>query len=310
MNCPKTELKQSLNFEYIKMKLKIYFFICILLVGFSTTFSQNKKITYDFFGGKIAKNETVFYRLLFQIDNGIVSGYAFTDEQGEHETKSIIQGTFNAKNNSIRFSETKKLMAKSRQKKNELCYLDGIVSLELNKNISKINGTFIEITMTGKKCQRGEIKTISLDSYFDLKKEIEKEKLVENKELEKIDKLILPNFVSEEKITIKDDEEVTIFWNSDTFKLDIWDDAKEDNDRVTIRFNEEIILDNHILKNKKESIEYPLIEGENILVFTANNTGLIANNTARVDLFDNDLKHQIITQLKLNKSVTVYLVRN
>lgn len=296
------------------MNFKTFFFIAILLANFTSVISQSKNTTYDFFGGKIAKNKTVFYRLLFQIDNGEVSGYAFTDEQGTLETKSIIHGTFNAKNNQIIFSETNKLITKSKQSANERCYLSGTITIELNKNISKINGTFTEFTNSGQKCQNGKIKILSLDSSLKLKEKIEKEKLIVKKikvsKKIKANEPILPNFTSEEKITIKDDEEVSIFWNSDTFKLDIWDDAKEDNDKITVQFNDEVILDNHTLKNKKESIELTLNKGENKIIFTANNTGLIANNTARVDLFDDNMKHQIVTQLKLNKSVTVYLVRN
>ena len=64
---------------------------------------------------------------------------------------------------------------------------------------------------------------------------------------------------------------------------------------------------NFELKNKHKEIELELTQKENMLVFTANNTGYLANNTARVDLFDDKIKHQIITELQLNKSVNVII---
>lgn len=292
--------------------MKNYIFILYLLLS-TISFSQNNNRVYDFFGGKTSGNHTVFYRLLFEINNGKISGYAFTDEQGDEETKSIIEGVYNSKNNTIIFTETQKLLTKSRNGFENSCYLNGAITLKLSEKVSTIKGTFTELTPAGKKCLNGVISIISLDSYNRLKKKIAQEKLIAKKIKKetptKTNKSVLPSFNSNEKLTIKDDEEITIFWNSTTFKLDVWDDVKEDGDEITIELNDEIILKEFVLKNKKEQIELLLKKGKNKLVITANNTGLIANNTARVDLFDNKIKHQIITQLQLNKSVIVYLIR-
>ncbi len=293
----------------MKSKLGLFLvFLFFTIVGFT----QSTNRVYDFFGGKSFNNTTVFYRLLFKINNGKVSGYSFTDERGKNESKSIIEGEFDATTNQISYRETTKLITKSKQFFNENCFLNGNISLKLTNNISTIKGTFVALNAAGKKCTSGKIHIISLDAYQQLKQKIKAEKLLaknkKNNEL-KTKTESLPSFDSNKKLTIKDDEEIRVFWNSDTFKLDIWDDAKEDGDEITITFNDEIIMDKYSLKNKKEQIELPLKKGENKLVFTANNTGLIANNTARVDLFDGAIKHQIITQLQLNKSVTVYLIK-
>ncbi len=290
----------------MKKTFLIFFILCI-----SSTFAQKDPNVYDFFGGKTFGNQATFYRLLFQINNGKITGYAFTGDQRSYETKSIINGTFNPKTKTIVFSETKKLVTKSRKRLNEMCFLSGIISMKISPNISEIKGSFIEETLKGNKCSKGEINIISLDAFNNLQETIklEKELLAENKpETKKIE--VLPTFNTDEKITIKDDEEITIFWNSDKFILDIWDDAIEDDDQITIQFNDEIILEDFILKNKKETLEFDLEKDiENKITFTATNTGFIANNTARVDLFDAAIKHQIITELKLNKSVTVYIVK-
>jgi hypothetical protein len=288
----------------------IFLFIAFFFI-YAIIFSQKDPNIYDFFGGKSFGNKTVFFRLVFQIDHTNISGYMYTDEQGSGETKSIIKGQINPKTKRILFNETRKLLSKNNYGFDALCFMTGSIQLELNPSISKLKGTFFEQTAGKKKCLNGIIDLISLDAYIKLKKEIEKnnkEVVVKKpKELIKEQKVLIPTFNSDKKTTIKDDEEIVIYWVSDKINLSIWDDMKEDGDRITIKFNDEVVLDNFELKNKHKEIELELTEKENRLVFTANNTGYLANNTARVDLFDDHLKHQIITELQLNKSVIVII---
>ena len=281
------------------------------------TFSQKDPNVYDFFGGKSYKNTTLFFRLVFEINDDKIAGYIFTDEQGNESEKSIIEGTFNSKTKRIIFTETRKLITRAKQDFEELCYLNGSLLLELNPKISKIKGTFVELNALGKQCNKGKISIISPDSYFRLKKKIETiedvakvEKPIIKKQQDAVKKpLIIPSFETDKKITIKDGDEITVYWNSDTFKLEIWDDAKVDDDKVTIKFNEKVVLDKFSIKKKKKVLNLPLKEGDNKIIITANNIGRIGLNTARVDLFDELIKHEIITKLELNKSVVVNIHR-
>jgi len=285
----------------------------ILIIYSTNLFSQEDPNIYDFFGGKAFGNKTVFFRLVFQINNGNINGYMYTDEQGKSETKSIIKGRFNSKTKRISFTETRKLLSRATNNFDPLCYLQGNITLELNPNISKLKGLFIEQTAAKQKCKNGTINLISPDAFIKLKKQVKKEKNTISKPVEIVTqtkKTITPTFDSDKKTTIKDDDEIIIYWESDTIKLSIWDDMKEDGDKISIKFNDEIVLDNYELKNKKEEIELELEEKENILIFTANNTGLLANNTARIDLLDNKIKHEIITELQLNKSVKIIIKNN
>jgi len=285
-------------------------FLFIAFLSTIISFSQKDPNTYDFFGGKSFGNETVFFRLVFQINSKSISGYMYTDEQGSGETKSIIEGRINPKTKRISFTETRKLLSKTNYGFDSLCYLTGNISLELNPQISKLKGMFIEQTDKKKKCRNGIINLISPDAFIKLKEEIEKKEIIainKPKQVINKEKILIPTFDSDKKTTIKDDEEIVIYWTSNKINLSIWDDMKEDGDRITIEFNKEIVLDNFELKNKHKEIELELTQKENILVFTANNTGYLANNTARVDLFDDKVKHQIITELQLNKSVNVII---
>jgi hypothetical protein len=262
--------------------------------------SQNDHNIYDFFGGKLSNsNKTVFYRLVFQIHNSKIFGYSYTDEHGPKETKSIVQGDYNSKNKLITFKESQKLTTHQNDFYKEKCYLQGVLKLELNNSISKIEGTFIEKSKTNKICDKGKIKLISPDKYIYPKKE----KTVK-------EKVILPTFNSDKKTTLKTDDELTIFWNSDNLILEVWDDEKEDLDRISINLDDKIILENYTLINNKKNIQIPLKKNINTLKITAKNTDLIGGNTARIDFIDDKIRHKIISQLQLNKSVIINIIKN
>jgi len=286
--------------------LKSYLVNILFLFLTLSLYSQEDKNIYDFFGGKLSDKKTVFYRLVFQINHNKISGYSFTDERGPKETKSVIQGTFNPKTKVISFRESKKLTTRANNYFSEKCYVNGVIKLEINPNISKIEGVFTETTPMDKKCDQGEIRLISPDKFKYPKDDI----VVEKETVIKQDKVILPTFNSDKKTTLKTDEELTIFWNSDSVKLDVWDDEKEDNDQISIAFNDKKIIENYALKNKKKTIEIPVTKTENILTITALNTGLIGGNTARIDFIDDTIVHQIISQLEIHKSVTIHIIKN
>ena len=267
-------------------------------------YSQKDPNIYDFFGGKLSDKKPVFYRLVFQINNNKISGYSYTDEHGPKETKSIIQGSYNAKNHILIFRESQKLTTRRNGFYSEKCYLNGILKLELNQTISKIEGTFTEKTNTGKMCNKGEIRLISPDKYNYPKNT----NLAVTKQKKK-EKVILPTFNPDKKTTLKTDDELTIFWSSDNLELLIWDDEKEDQDRISITLNDNEILSNYTLKNKEKKITIPLKQKINTLKITANNTGLIGGNTARIDFIDNKIIHKIISQLEVKKSVIINLIK-
>ncbi len=288
------------------MKKKTLFILVLTISSFA--FSQKDKNIYDFFGGKLNDKKTVFYRLVFKINNNQVSGYSFTDEHGPKEEKSIIQGIYNQKTKTIVFRESQKLVTRKNNYFTNDCYLSGMIKLNITQSISKIEGIFNEETIYGEKCLNGEIKLISPDKFlYPQEKIVKKEKtpiIIEQKK-----EIILPNFNTNKKMTIETDDEITVFWNSNTLKLDIWDDKKEDNDQISITLNEEEILKKHVLKNKKKTIEIKLTEKENKLIFTAENTGYIGTNTARIDLIDNEIIHEIISKLDLKKSVIINIIK-
>ena len=63
------------------------------------------------------------------------------------------------------------------------------------------------------------------------------------------------------------------------------DSSVEDGDRMTVIINGEKVLSNATMFSKN-SISYPLINGENVVEIIAENEGEKANNTTRIELID------------------------
>ena len=70
-------------------------FFLLFFIGFNIfAYSQSQ---YEFFGVlRLYGNEKniISYRLVFNENNGKISGYSITDLDGAHETKNEIFGTF------------------------------------------------------------------------------------------------------------------------------------------------------------------------------------------------------------------------
>jgi hypothetical protein len=62
------------------------------------------------------------------------------------------------------------------------------------------------------------------------------------------------------------------------------------------------------MQNKKKSISYKLLEGENTVQIIAENEGEIVNNTTRIELIDKDNKHAILSELQVGKQITLKLI--
>ena len=87
----------------------------------------------------------------------------------------------------------------------------------------------------------------------------------------------------------------------------MWDSALEDNDRISVLFNDKIVVDNKIMRNKKEVLELRLKQGENIFEFIAQNEGKSPSNTTRVELIGKKVKYPLLTDLKVGEKVEVII---
>ena len=106
-------------------------------------------------------------------------------------------------------------------------------------------------------------------------------------------------------VVLKSDDEYSIKWQSKKLKIQLWDSALEDDDRMTVIINGQKVLSNKKMLSKKETINYNLKEGINSVEIIADSEGHQANNTTRIELIDKKIKHAILSELQVGKKITI-----
>ena len=95
-------------------------------------------------------------------------------------------------------------------------------------------------------------------------------------------------------------------WKSNTISLFIWDGSNEDNDIITIFYDNQPILENFVIKNKKTLIELPFSEVESAkLKFSAISTGSEGKNTVNIIFIDDNVITPFVSVLDKNESIVI-----
>ena len=266
------------------MKHLIFFTFISLQV-----FAQSQ---FDYMGFLFIENaRPISYRIIFDDDNGVLNGYSITGIGTNFETKSEISGTISKKK--LALKEFQIISTISEEPISNFCF----VNFEANRKGKKTyEGSFNGFYLNGEVCASGKI---IISEKAKLEKQIAK--------VQKIQEIITKR--SDNRLTVlKSGDEHTIDWTNNKFKMQMWDSAIEDNDRMTVIINGEKVLSNYSMKNNKKSITYKLIKGENTVQIIAENEGDIVNNTTRIELIDKDNKHAILSELQVGKKITLKLM--
>ncbi len=282
-----------------------YFFLCFNL-------EAQKVYEYDYIGNlTISDTILLTYRIKFDIDKDKIIGYSFTDIAGADETKSKIIGMYDSKNKKITFTESEILYTKSIYEKENFCFIKAEGKLRFNKKKSTIKGIFFGELDNGDKCAKGTFFLMSLqgiqERMLKLVNKVKKSKRIDEKMKNDFYKKV--NIIDELKPnTLKANENLSLFWKSKTVDIELWDNKKEDNDKISIQLNGEFVLKNYALKNKKKILSLPLKKGKNIIIINALNEGYASPNTATINLIDTSYKViNITTELKMNDSTTIII---
>ena len=259
------------------------------------SFSQVKEHRY--LGSIVPENNIPMSFSLDLIEkNGIVSGYSITNHGTKDETKSEIQGVYFKDDKSFQLQETQIIYTKSEAPINSFCYIR--MNLKLKKRFTKkqLEGNFSGNFLDSIECAKGKI--------------LLAEKSIIEKKIKKIEKKIEKQTKKDEIIEtsiLKDGDSLSIKWQAKYITIKIWDSNKEDGDKINLSINEDIILDNYETKNKAKKIKYKLKEGRNKILIEARSLGNSPPNTSRIELIDKKKKYPLLTQLKLNKSIKIYI---
>ncbi len=293
------------------MKYIILLFFAFILLS-AKTFSQSTN-DFDFIGTLILEDKTLItYRLNFQIEDNIVSGYSYTDLNGQDETKSKIRGTYDKRNKSIKFSESDILYTKSKELSDIFCFVNTDAKIVMKKNKNSIKGNFVGLYNDRDTCATGEILLVSLQDAFErvekMTKRIQKIKRIDSVKKSQITtSKIMRKFKSN---MLKENDVLSVYWKSKRFIMEIWDNGKEDGDLISIKFNDTKILERYAIKNKKKIIEIELKEGKNVIELIADSNGEIPPNSAQVILKDGEIVHKLSTYLDEGKKTKINIINN
>ena len=276
----------------------------LLLLISNITFSQN---TFSYLGTLLLSNNTpISFSLELIEENGVVNGYSITNINTPDETKSEISGLYFKSDNSFQLQETQILQTSSEAPLNTFCYINMNLAFKGKFGSKRLEGTFIGNFLDSTQCASGKI---ILMKKSKIEKKIKKIKKIKKKVAKKYNKKYADTTLIKRTEILKDGDDFTINWESNKVKLYIWDANQEDGDKITLKINGDIILDDFETKNKRKKLKYQLEDGENIIEITATNLGASPPNTSRLELVDSKTKYPIITQLELGKSAIIKIVK-
>ena len=274
--------------------MKFRIFLAIIFIYQSANAQIN---TQKYLGTIILENNKPMSFSLDLIEkNGIVSGYSLTNLGTKDETKSEIQGVYFKEDKSFQLQETQIIYTKSEAPINSFCYIR--MNLKQKNRFTKklLEGNFIGNFLDSSECAKGKI--------------LLAEKSIIEKKIKKIEKKIEKKLEKEEIIEtkiLKDGDNLNINWKAKYLTIKIWDSNQEDGDKINLEINSELVLDSYETKNKAKKIKYKLNEGKNKIIIEATSLGKSPPNTSRIELIDKNKKYPILTQLDLNKSITIYI---
>ena len=282
--------------------MKNYLLIISILYA-SSVVSQK---TEQYSGIITLENGTpLMFEMEFIQDKGIVNGFSITGKGTPDETKSDISGIFNKNTKTYKLKETQVLSTNSEADLNTFCYINMEITEKGKFSLKRYEGDFTGYFTNGNKCASGRIILMEKEK---LEKKVEKIKKKVEKKIEKKKK-------KEEKINVmstkvlKDGDDMLIKCYSDKITIYIWDANQEDGDKISLVVNDKYLLKDFTTKRKRKKIKYKLKKGENIIEITAVNLGSNPPNTSRIEIVDSKTKYPIITQLKLNKTAVIKIVK-
>jgi hypothetical protein len=269
--------------------------LLLLLIFYPCIYFSQQKNTSTYSGYVTTENkETITYQLVFEIDkDNSITGESITDIYGKDKTKSRIEGKFNAEKNTYFFREIQNLSSKSKASKEEFCFIESHhLEIKIIGEKEILTGKFIGKYPNGKTCAKGKV--------YLLNKNKPTEETISKGSLDSIVNAKL------EFKTIHSNSSTTIPWKSNAINFFVWDGSNEDNDIISIFFNEKPIRENLSIKNKKERITIPINSNEKgKLQIKAISVGKEGKNTVNLLFLDATTPHPFISILNQGETVEI-----
>lgn len=243
---------------------------------------------------------TLSFKLNFTNDSlGKIRGYTITDLYGENKTKALITGVLDEKNGLISFKELKNLTTVSKVEESLFCFIEftnGKFKTRGNKTI--ITGEFIAKQKDNQECGKGKLILLGTEVITDSKNS---NNLIKKKFNEAIKEANDNELLANTKFKT--------IWHSSDLEIEIWDNANDDGDVVSLYVNDSLILNNFKSTSVKEKIKLKLKADKTIIKIVAINEGNKSPNTVRVKVSSNKDDAELQTNLNTNQRAYIEIIK-
>ncbi len=279
------------------MKLILPFFSLILVS--QSLFGQNT-VNQEFTGIiAISGGEKISYKLIIEeIENGTFRGYTISNFEGEDYTKTKIKGKISLDELNMSFEELDNVETKSSAEASTFCYVSAPnLKIRILKNKNIIAGKFLGLFPSGEECAGG---IILLSNGGDLRKieemNAEESVAIENERLKKT--LVFDTVLTS-------NEKLEIVNRDNKISLKVWDGYFQDDDRIAIYLNDELIEENLVLRNDKQVIALPQDKSKYRLKIVALNEGSSGINTVNFRLKSSSEEREFVSMLRKGESFSI-----
>ena len=119
------------------------------------------------------------------------------------------------------------------------------------------------------------------------------------------------NYVTETEYTKRENvitQEIEV--ESDTLRIDVYDNGEIDGDMISVFYNQQLILNNQKLTHRSIHIDLKVEAGKtNEITMFAENLGLIAPNTALMVITDGTKRYEVRMTSNMDKNATIRIKR-
>lgn len=271
----------------------IILLIIILLHFKSVTGNDNFKFSYT--GTIVVDEKLLSFNIYFNKKKGIVNGYSLTNIGNQNETKSKLTGIYFKSDKSYQLIETGIIQTKSKIDTNSFCFIKMQLFEKGKFRNKRLEGDFTASLKNDSVCAEGKV-------FLMPKNKIEKK-------LEKIRKnLSTSEYKNENTAILKSGDDHSIYCKNQKIKIEITDVDLEDGDKIELKINDIIILDNYTTTKIKKTITYKLINEETYIKIKSISDGKSSPNTSAVKIIDGENINPIVVEMKKDQTVKIKLV--
>ena len=270
--------------------------LLVIMLSFLKSVSGNDNFKFSYSGTIVVDNKPLSFSIYFNKKKGKVEGYSLTNIGNQNETKSKISGIYFKSDKSYQLIESAIIETKSKIDTNNFCFIKMQLFEKGKLGNKRLEGNFSASLKNDSVCTKGKV-------FLMPKKKIDKK-------LKKIDKKISKNlpFRNERTTILKNGDEHLLYCKNQIIKIEISDADLEDGDKIELKINDNVILDNYITTKKIKRITYKIVKEETNIYVKSISDGESPPNTSVVKIIDGENVNPIIAEMQKDQTVKIKLV--